>query len=430
MTPTTESESGRRRLLWFSVGLNLVLLVVLAVFRPAASSEPLSVPAMEAAEEASAPASAMRSGPPRSQRYPIDLAAREPTPWSRLVSADLREYAHNLRLAGCPAETICDILRPEGKRRLESRVATARGQTNFWLAGSRLAAHRREVQALERGWRQDQADLLTELGCVADWPEEEDFRIDLIAWVAAGHLRPEQQRELLNLLASAIQIHEQWREWTGGVVLPSDLQWLAAERERFRQLRQQTVSAADFEEVCLRLSALLEFIAVPDETAAAVGLTPAEFRELHRRGFLAGENELERTFSLARVMNPEPRPSRSESQLEADQREVLGDARAEELQLRASNSYAVTQDWTKKFGLEASASRVVFAELREFRRTVATLAATGRDRPEAVKADFLAAQTATMARLEETLSRVPATNRVNQLRSWLAREARVGWRRP
>ena len=129
-------------------------------------------------------------------------------------------------------------------------------------------------------------------------------------------------------------------------------------------------------------------------------------------------------------MNPEPRPSRSESQLEADQREVLGDARAEELQLRGSNTYGVTQDWTKKFGLEASASRVVFAELREFRQTVATLAATGRDSPEAVKADFLAAQAATLARLEKTLNRVPATNRVNQLRDWLAQAARAGWEQP
>jgi len=304
------------------------------------------------------------------------------------------------------------------------------GHSDFWLAGTRLSAHRENAAAEERRWQQEQAELLLELGCVLDWPDEDGFRIELIVGVVGGFLRPEQRRELVNLVAASVRFQEQWSETTRDVVLPADLRRLADEGRQHEARLQRTVSTAEFEEVCLRLDALLEVRTIADETAAIVRLTPVEFRELHRLGFLAGENELEQVLHWKRGNSPEQRPRRSEDQWETDLRAVLGEARADSLLLRESPSFSVTEGWTKTFGLDGATSQQVFAELRQFRRTVAELAAAGREQPDSVKADFLAAHAATMTRLEESLGRVPTTNRVAQIRDWLNRATVEGWSRP
>jgi uncharacterized alpha-E superfamily protein len=174
----------------------------------------------------------------------------------------------------------------------------------------------------------------------------------------------------------------------------------------------------------------MEGRAVPDDEAAVLGILPAEFRELLRRGFLAGENDLERVFNWERLLTDDERPSRSAAQRDADQRAVLGDARVEELRLRSSPTYATTQQWAEKFGLDAATPRQVFAELEQFQQAVAALAETGREQPDAVKAEFQAAHEAALARLEQSLSRVSATNRTEQLRQWLLQAAQEGWGQP
>jgi hypothetical protein len=429
VTPATESATGRRRLLWFSVGLNALLAAALLFLRPSRPHESLASPTDALPPEGTSfvPASPRTTN----TREPKVTPRREPTPWSRLMSGDLREYAANLRLADCPAETVCDILRPEGKLALAIRTVAAHFQTNFWLSGAQQAAHKRAVQAQASRWQQEQVELLSELGCVVELPEEEGMQVDLVLRVAAGFLPRERQLALLNLVFDAIHFRDRWRERTEGVVLPADLQWLAAESGRFAERLGRVLSVAEFEEVCLRTAAVIPFLqAVPDNEAAALALTPAEFRELLRRGLLAGENDLERVFNWERVSTDDERPSRSDAQRDADQRAVLGEARAEELRLRSGPTYAITREWADKFGLDAATPRRVFAELEQFQQAVAALAATGREQPDAVKAEFQAAHEAALARLEQSLGRVPATNRTEQLRQWLFQAAQEGWGQP
>jgi hypothetical protein len=430
MTPATESTAGRRRLLGFSIGLNFLLVVGLIFLRPDRPRE--TPPDAPSGGMASTEAGEPMAGSARAKLRHHQNASRshEPTPWSRLKSADLRKFAANLRAAGCPDETVCDLLRPEGNQVIATRTETARFQTNFWLSGAQLVAHRQAVEAEVSRWQQAQAELLTELGCLVEWPEEEGYRVDLMLRVAAGFLPRERQLALVDLLITRARFEHRWREQTQAVVLPADLHWLAAESRRFTEQFGRVLSAADFEEVCLRAEALLQGLGLADESVAALALTPTEFRELLRRGLRAGENHLEREFSLDRVWSRNERPSRSAAQRDADQREVLGEARAEELRLRSGPTYATTREWAEKFGLDAATPRRVFAELDQFQRTVAALAETGREQPAAVRADFQAAHEAALAQLEQNLSRVPATNRTEQLRKWLLQAAQEGWQQP
>jgi hypothetical protein len=430
VAPAIESDIGRRRLLWFSAGLNLLLALALVFLRPAPVRE---IPADPAADpEAPTTAAAQRTGssPATPKLLSPVISPGEATPWSRLMSADLREYATNLRLAGCPAETICDILRPEGKLALAIRTEAAHYHTNFWLAGARLVAHRQAVEAEASRGQQEQVELLAELGCVVEWPEEEGMQVDLILRVAAGFLPRERQLALLNLVFDAIHFRDRWRERTQGVVLPADLQWLEGESRRTNGRLRQVLSVEEFEEVCLRIAAVLEGRAVPDDEAVVLGILPAEFRELLRRGFVTGENDLERVFNWERLLTDDERPSRSAAQRDADLRAVLGDARVEELRLRSGAAYDTTRYWAEKFGLDGATPRQVVAELEQFQQAVAALAATGREQPDAVKAEFQTAHAAALARLEQSLGRVPATNRTEQLRQWLLLAAQEGWGQP
>lgn len=430
MPPATESATGRRRLLWFSASLNLLLALALVFLRPAPIREIPADPVADPETPTATTSQGTGSSPAIPKLLSPDISSSEQTPWSRLISADLREYAQNLRLAGCPAETVCDILRPEGKLAIAIRAVAAHFQTNFWLSGAQQAAHNRAVQAQASRWQQEQAELLTELGCVVEWPEEEGLQVDLVLRVAAGFLPRERQLALLDLFSVGVQLRDRWRERTEGVVLPADLQWLAAESRQFEERFGRVLSVADFEEVCLRTAAVMEGRAVPDDEAAVLGILPAEFRELLRRGFLAGENDLERVFNWERLLTDDERPSRSAAQRDADLRAVLGDARVEELRLRSGAAYDTTREWAGKFGLDAATPRRVVAELEQFQQAVAALAQTGREQPDAVKADFQAAHEAALARLEQSLGRVPATNRTEQLRQWLRQAAEEGWGQP
>ncbi len=95
-----------------SIGLNLVLAGVLAL-RYAHPAPP--VPAVPPARANTRPA-AVVSTPEVSPTAPPAVAAK-PLRWSQLESsADYRAYVANLRAAGCPEDTLADIVRGDVER--------------------------------------------------------------------------------------------------------------------------------------------------------------------------------------------------------------------------------------------------------------------------------------------------------------------------
>lgn len=428
--PAPTEPPERRRLLWVSGLLNLALLVAVPVLaglrsRPAVVAEAPTGTATRS-PAASTPAGTVRhrgAGSPRAQE---PLRA---TPWSRLASADLREFAVNLRRAECPDETVCDLLRPAIRRAYEARVVQAGFRTNFWLSGPELTAQRLQVQVQEQVLEAERDALLAELACPPLGLEElESAEADVIVALVTGFLPVESQRAMVRLVIKADRLKNQWEARTEGTFTPADLQAIAAEVDRLAARIRQEVGAAEFEEACLRFAVALGGGRSQD-ALAAVAITPMEFREVTRRSYLAGENDLQKLLSLAELtesFSGEER-GRSGEQTRADLRQVLGEAREAEVRFREHDSYPATADWVKVHSLPANTPRVVFAELEQFRAQVAALRSQRDSDPEGVRAGLFETRAQTRARLEAILATVPEKERHEQLKNWLLQAARQGW---
>lgn len=432
MQPAPGPEASRRRLLAFSLGLNVVcaLLLAFTLRRPGRMDDTVS-PSGAEIPRAVAP-SIPKTGPVRPRPNSPD-AGPAPTPWSLLVSADLQEYARNLSQAGFPPETVCDILIPESRRVIHSQPDDAGPPGGFWVAGNQRAALQRSRQTRRAALQRSRSELLADLSCRDFGRDEEPIQVDLVTRMLAGSLSAERRSALVDLLLDQQRFDEEWKIRTRGVVLPDDLRLLADESARLSARLGSLVSANEFEEICLRAAALGDSLFRGDmdaDAAAAIRLTPSEFRELFRRAYLAGENELEQAVHLEfRVLGEDP-PKRPDSVRLAEYREVLGTARAEELRLRSSPSYDTSQEWVKQFGADPGTPGRILDGLDQFQQEVAALAAAGRDQPDAVKDAVQAAFAAALAGLEQGLDRVTLTNRTEILRDWLQAAAQKGWSSP
>ncbi len=432
MQPAPGHESSRRRLLGFSVGLNVlcVFLLVLVIHRSGKVADPAPVPGVKPPEAVAPP---MRTPLPIRERRDAQTVPSEPTPWSRLVSADLREYARNLSQAGCPAETLCDILMPESKRAVEARRVAGEVSTNFWLTGKLRAAQHRVLEAEIAQRKQDRGDLLAELDCREFNDHEDEALGDIISRLLAGFLSPERRKVLMGIFLELEPFDDRWKERTHGVVMPSDLQALEDEDARLAARLGSVVTSAEFEEICLRTAAFVRSIkddGLNEKGLAAIRVTPTELRELFRRAYAAGENIAEHaTHSELRILGEDP-PKRPDDVREADFREVLGADRAAELHLRSSPSYVISREWVEKYGTDPETPRRIQSGLDQFQQEIAALAANGRDQPETVREEFRTAFASALEHLEQDLDRVTATNRTKLLRGLLMQAAQNGWRSP
>lgn len=356
-------------------------------------------------------------------------------PWALLASDDPREFAANLRRADCPEETFCDLVYPAIQRAYAARIAGADHHPNFWLSGQERWAHRRQVQERVEALEAERDALAAELACGRPWLKEfEEAEGDRIVGLIAGFLPGEKQRALMALVGEVDRFTRHWRSRTEGVCLPSDVWLVTAEAERIRARILAEIGSSEFEEICLRVAAVFERGDAGSVPAAAIALTPGEFRELIRRSFVAGENDALHLLGLSELLESasgrERPPKRSEEEVRADAREVLGVAREEESHFRENPSFSTTANWVQAHSLPAETPRVVFAELEQFRQQVAALKEQWRDDPEGVRFGFAEARRQTLARLQSALARVPEKERGDSLRNWIQLAAFRGWDPP
>jgi hypothetical protein len=213
VTSAANPVAGRRRLRRFSGLLNLLLLLALGFSWARQGREHQPPQTGNHGPREAAPIGKDDLLPSRNQEQNEALNSPSPTPRSRLVAADLREFAGNLSAAGCAAGTICDLIRPESKRALQARTEAARFHTNLWLPGLQRAAHNRQVQAPVWQGEQEQLDLFAEVGCRELWREgEHEVAADRIVGIVAGFLPKDRQVALLTLVADRQRFEERWKE--------------------------------------------------------------------------------------------------------------------------------------------------------------------------------------------------------------------------
>jgi hypothetical protein len=183
--------------------------------------------------------------------------------WSTLESTNLLLYAENLRKAGCPEKTVCDIVVPallrwEAERFSEVAIAHSDAGSNYWATGKR----RREINAIADQEREKiriaRKQIRKSLLCPETEPFQQENEQDFLVF---GFLRPDQLQGIAQLQAKAADRIQDWQAKGWGINArsapdkarrPSDLLQIQAEARAFDADFAQLMSPAELEELTAR----------------------------------------------------------------------------------------------------------------------------------------------------------------------------------
>lgn len=224
----TESAQRPRLFLFFSAGLNLALLLFLAlVFR---RSDPRTAPAIPLSGETMQANRHVR----RTDGKRGTARVQPVSPWSQLESADLSLYAANLRAAGCPEKTVRDILLPLIEGKFEPTLSEP---TNFWASFSQRQAAASAYVEQEKVLSQQKNALLEQMLGFAWSSEGLKKACDKEAAAAFGFIDYDRAEKILCIAQRfnaqfarvrradrRLNLYEAWRENAGEIVSPTEFE--------------------------------------------------------------------------------------------------------------------------------------------------------------------------------------------------------------
>lgn len=275
-----------------------------------------------------------RSGP---QRAP---ASRTPARselgglhWSQVESEEYPRYIANLRAWGCPERLLHDIVTADVGALFESRRAALPPLDLPPWAGAtrREAARRAQRQAIHDLESERRALLRTLLGLddvqlrLPEWRQRQDF------WHVVNFLPEETARQVFALTRDCQEaIGAIWVR-ADRVVLDEDREQARACLERYRSELQARLTAAQFEEYCLRLAVTR----VLDLHIETIGLSGLDVRDLARLCWQHSDPMAE--IVGAAVVDPDLDPVQREAAFDRGLADFLGPERHAEYR-RAQNS--------------------------------------------------------------------------------------------
>lgn len=371
-------------------------------------------------------------------RQPIAgrLAARSssvPTPWSQITSTNLEQYAANLRRAGCPEETLCDILGPAVERQFEEADSRrpVPAVADFWAMGESRQRQRQENA-------QRQADLLEEKGrlramltCDA-LPAEgmDDLEVRLVMEWISGFLGPERQDALLRWGMAAEARATQWKARTEGLPLPEEMAVIRKEQEDFLRRLEPLITASEWEEAALRLTYLFEsdeFDA--PEVRQALALTPQELRELCRIEN-SQENQVLGEVDRFRELLGEEIPVRISAELEAEFHALLGEARYRELRRQRDPAFGEAKQLEAESGLPPEVPDQVHGVLESFRAEIPHLRSQWGAARESGRRQLQERRDEVRQQLQDLLTGLPEEEQQRLVRDWTDEVIRSHWNLP
>ena len=203
--------------------------------------------------------------------------------WQSLESSDYVAYMHNLRLFGCPEETIRDIILTDIARLYAKRRAELRAQIpapKYWQTGEAAAAVPPEIRSKLRELDKEQETLIRELLGVSFrselakyWSEDEEASLNL------AFLPAEKQEAVQAVHDKYTALEEEIYSRARGLFLDED----QAELQRLQKQREaelaQLLSPEELEDYQLRNSETSQSL-----RSQLAGFQPneEEFRKLFR----------------------------------------------------------------------------------------------------------------------------------------------------
>lgn len=366
------------------------------------------------------------------QLPPINLPTRvERLDWRSLESDDYATYVANLRAAGCPEETIRDILLADVNKLYAQRrraLAPKPRDFEFWRSEEEIDAapaseesRRRdaELAALEAERRQLLATLL---GPAANRSELEEFTTDALEDRALQFL-PEEKRRAV---AAAEARSRQERAALDLIPDPAEREAREASiRKSYEETLAATLTPEEREQLDLRASPLAARLR---EQLRGFGATREEFETLYRLEARTAREQEALEAALDSGQDPQATDKLEASRLELEQAlaTTLGPQRFAEYQRSQDPDYQTLFNLTR----EHQVPPALAGEVYDMRHTVQDQTDRIRNNPlltaeQKIRA-FLAIRNETQAAIVEVLGEPLLQEYRRQGGSWLNELTDIG----
>lgn len=425
---STPPDPKRRGILGVSLGLNLLLLIVLAgawIHRSGiggfggARARGTKKETSLAAGENGGPG--VGAGRPKSP-------ARE-TPWSRLKSEDPRIFAANLRNAGCPEQTVCDLVRPVVDRWFDGKRREIGLQDPYWVTGRVRTALREKNEGALRALADEKVRMIHELPCGFAFKESER-NMEMVALVDffSGFLGPAKQEALIQF-ALEQEIRREFIEGSGGprVGLPEDLQAEKAAVGAIRARLDQILTRNEKAELDLRLSLVPISLFRDDvEVLEPLHLSVAEVREFVRIVARIEGSLLEELYRFDHRVDP---PRSSEDAVEPALKTLLGPDRFALYQKKTDSVYQRVEAGTKNAKLPVELADKTYGIVAGFDSELEPIRAAWEANSEEARPILMAWRAAQHSRLNVLLSGIPEGDRKAILQMAVDEAIQRAWRK-
>lgn len=348
------------------------------------------------------------------------------TPWSLLESTNLVDYAANLRRAGCPPETLCDILAPAADREFTLRRERAGWAPDFWASGAKRRESNRAAAAARAALQAEAESLRTSLPCGLVKPQ--DWTEDLVYDLVAGFAGPEVRDRIVELLGEIKLRAYFWQGRSDNIYLPEELDSIRRERETYLARFASLLAPAQMEEFNLRAYFIKRFL-FGSGPLEELGLTAAEFREFCRievaryPGYFVPLAELDDLLGSA----PDPIP---EEEVAPALRALLGNNRYESYRLKNDPVFQGAARLAEEFKQPPEIAAQAAKLMSDWRAEMPSLRERWNADRESGRAALLERREEYRRGLEQILAAVPEANRRPVVDSWTGEAVREAWRKP
>lgn len=421
-------DPKRRAILGVSVGINLLLLVVLAgawIHRSGLGGFG-DWKARGPKKEASL--AAVVGGVPGAQAGRTRVPARE-TPWSRLQSEDPRIFAANLRNAGCPEQTVCDLVRPAVNRWFDRKRGEIGRQDPFWVTGRVRTVLREKNDEALRALAEEKVKMIRELSCALDF-KESDRNLEVFTLVDffSGFLGTAKQEALVQFaLEQEIRRDLAGGSESSGVGLPEDLQAEKAASDSIRARLDQILTRNEKEELDLRLSLVpISLFRDDTEILEPLHLTLAEVREFVRIVGRIQGSLLEELYRLDHRLDP---PRSDEDAVEPALKSLLGPERFALYQKKTDSVYQRVEAGAKNAKLPGELADQTYGMVAGFSSDLEPIRVAWEASPVEARPILMAWRAEQRSRLNSLLSALPEADRKAILQMAVDEAIQRAWRK-
>jgi len=417
----------RRRLAVGSLAINVILLTLLVWPAAGLNSWSAGRGGSRATGTRNIPESANTAYATRRAGF----QSRPGSVWSQLESDDFREFAAHLRAVGCPEETICDILRPEIERSFDARQRRLEQDGNFWATGPARRALRTQTEFAKLALSEEQGHLLAELTCLSNLVDKDrDLTTVGLVNVVTGFLNPATQRKLILLISEFEQIEQRWRQKTGGILLPENVEALEAERAGLKQRLNGLLSEHERQELDLRISSFANRqFGADDERLKSLKLTPGELREFVRITSATEVSPLAKMLSLSSLLE-EPPPLMTEAESKTHLQTLLGEERYAEYRRQQDDAYRGAVQLLAAHKLAREVPVLVYQAMDQFRTDLAPIREAWKSDRTTAQQSLFEQRDEMRIRLDALLAGVPEKDRHDLLNQWVDQAIQQFWRAP